>query len=304
MTVEAFDDNNDFGADGLSAVRRQTSPANAKGRSRRSGGRKRRIVLACAVLAAVAAAFYFVARFALNDPHFRTASLQIQGGKYVTAAEVEEKFSADQDKNVLRVPLERRRRQIEQIPWVRAAAVRRVLPNQIVVTVSERVPVAFLAKEDGLFLVDEEGVVLDAPKDGAFRFPVVRGIAEDEPAATRREKMRLFSALMKDLQRGGMQSNETISEVDLQNPQDARMVLSDSSGTVLLHLGKENFMARYLIYLSHIEEWKQKFPNIQSIDLRYEGQVVVNADPQRELKTQPKAATPSASQSAGKTQPR
>lgn len=285
MTVEAFDDSNNFGADGLSAVRRQTSPANGKGRSRRGGGRKRRIVLACAVLAAVATAFYFVARFALNDPHFRMASLQIQGGKYVTASEVEEKFSADQDKNILRLPLERRRRQIEQIPWVRSAAVRRVLPNQIVVTVSERVPVAFLAKEDGLSLVDEEGVVLDAPKDGAFRFPVVRGIAEDEPAAARREKMRLFSALMKDLQRGGMQSNETISEVDLQNPQDARMVLSDSSGTVLLHLGKENFMARYLIYLSHIEEWKQKFPNIQSIDLRYEGQVVVNADPQRELKT-------------------
>jgi cell division septal protein FtsQ len=160
------------------------------------------------------------------------------------------------------------------------------------VTVSERSPVAFVARADGLSLIDEEGVVLDAPRDATFRFPVVRGIAEEDSAARRRERMQLYGALMKDLERGGLQGSDVISEVNLQDTEDARMIVSDSSGTVLLHVGKENFLGRYLIYLSHIEEWKKKFPNIESVDLRYEGQVVINADPQHDSARQEKKSPP------------
>jgi len=294
----------DFGWNDVSAVRRQSSAANAKGRPRRSAGRRlRKIVLVCLGVALPAVAAGFVARFALNDAQFRMAPVHLQGEKYLAAAEVEEVFAADKDQNLLRLPLERRRRQIEQIPWVRSATVRRIFPNQVSVTVSERVPVAFLAKDDGISLVDEDGVVLDAPKDAAFRFPVVHGLNENEPPAARREKMQLFAALMKDLQRGGVQGNDTISEVDLQDPQDARVVLSDSSGAVLVHLGRENFLARYLIYLSHIEEWQQKFPNLQSIDLRYEGQVVINADPQRDVKARQNSVPSVVPKRAARPQP-
>lgn len=283
MGVELFDEMPELGANEVSAVRRQTSGASKSRSGKTSNLARKKVLLACGAVAILCAAVYFIARFALDDPRFRMTSAQLQGGKYVTAIEVDDKFTADKDRSILRVPLERRRRQVEQIPWVRSATVRRIFPNSVLVTVTERVPVAFVAGQEAIALIDEDGIILDAPKDAAFHFPVVRGVSEADSSASRRDKMHLFTALTNDLRRGGLQSSASVSEVDLQDPQDARAIVSDSSGTVLVHLGKENFLARYLIYLGHIEEWKKKFPSIQSVDLRYEGQVVINADPQPEL---------------------
>jgi cell division protein FtsQ len=46
----------------------------------------------------------------------------------------------------------------------------------------------------------------------------------------------------------------------------------------VVHLGASDFLQRYKLYVGHIAEWRQQFPNLQSVDLRYEGQVVVNPD--------------------------
>ena len=40
----------------------------------------------------------------------------------------------------------------------------------------------------------------------------------------------------------------------------------------------QDFLPRYKLYVSHIAEWRQQFQNVQSVDLRYEGQVIVNPD--------------------------
>ena len=277
--------------------------ARAKSRSRKKTSRtKIKIALASLAVIAAAAGLYASFRAIAGDPLLALSTVRLEGGKYVSTAEIEDKFSADKGRSVFQVPLEQRRMEIQQIPWVRSAIVRRVLPNQIRVTVTERSPVAFVARAEGLALIDQEGVVLDTPRDATFRFPVLRGIAVEDSAASRRDKMQLYGALMKDLTRGGLQGSDVISEVDLQDAQDARMIVSDSSGTVLLHLGKENFLGRYLIYLSHIEEWKKKFPNIESVDLRYEGQVVINADPQRDSQRPEKGSLRSST--AGGTKPK
>ena len=294
------------GYEDLASLGREDAPSRARNRARKkSSYRKIKIVLAALGVIVAAGGLYGGFRYIAGNPLLVLSSVRLEGGKYVSASEIEDKFAPDRGRSVFQVPLERRRLEIQQIPWVRSATVRRVLPNEIRVAVEERKPVAFLARADGLALTDEEGIVLDAPRDASFRFPVVRGIPEESSAAERRERMQLYMALMKDLERGGLQASDVISEVDLQDAQDARMIVSDSSGTVLLHLGKENFLGRYLIYLSHIEEWKKKFPNIESVDLRYEGQVVINADPQRDsarqqTRQQKGSAPASAAPAAGK----
>ena len=86
-----------------------------------------------------------------------------------------------------------------------------------------------------------------------------------------------------------------ISEVDLEELNDLRVVVVEGSGAIILHLGQENFLSRYLVYLGHIAEWKQKFPEIQSVDLRYERQVVINGDAKTEAQRTPGTpATPGA----------
>ena len=69
-----------------------------------------------------------------------------------------------------------------------------------------------------------------------------------------------------------------LSEVDLSDPENVKVTANDPGGTMVVHLGAQDFLPRYKLYVAHIAEWRQQFQNVQSVDLRFEGQVVVNPD--------------------------
>lgn len=272
------------------------------------------IALGIVVLGGLGGAVWGVRRILLNDPRFFLSSVELRGSRFAARSQVEDRFVSDRGRGLLRVPLEERRRAIEEVSWVRSAAVTRIFPDRIAVTIEERIPVAFVWTPDGTALIDPEGVILDLPPQASFTFPVVRGVAADESPEKRRAKMELFMAMMNDFDRGGRNDilmsfrlRDEISEVDLSDPQDARVVVADSAGAVLLHLGNEDFLSRYVLYASQIGQWKQKFANVQSVDLRFEGQVVINADPPiaspRSAVAAPGPARPAASQNPGAASP-
>jgi cell division protein FtsQ len=76
---------------------------------------------------------------------------------------------------------------------------------------------------------------------------------------------------------GGRYSND-LSEVDLSDPEDVKVTANDAGGAVVIHLGNSDFLSRYKLYVAHVTEWRQQFQNLQSVDLRYEGQIIVNPD--------------------------
>ena len=262
------------------AARSQRRPAGA-GRLR--SGRRipwRAVVLGLAVLAVLGGGAWGVTRVILSNPYFFLASVELQGAKFVAKSQVEDQFVLDRGRSLLRVPLEERRQAIERIPWIQSAAVTRVFPDRIAVALAERVPVAFVWTAESIALLDEEGVILDLPPDADFKFPVVRGVTEDQSPEDRAARMKLFTEMMNDLSRSEGALVAGISEVELSDPQDARVIVADGSGAVLLHLGREDFLQRYMLYASQISQWQQKFANVRSVDLRFEGQVVINADSQ------------------------
>ena len=53
-------------------------------------------------------------------------------------------MASDIDRNIFFVPLEQRKKQLEQIPWVQSASVMRLLPNRLKIDITERTPVAFV----------------------------------------------------------------------------------------------------------------------------------------------------------------
>ena len=47
---------------------------------------------------------------------------------------------------------------------------------------------------------------------------------------------------------------------------------------MLVHLGSPNFLERFKMYVAHVQEWRTQFQRLESVDLRYEQQVIVNPD--------------------------
>jgi hypothetical protein len=65
---------------------------------------------------------------------------------------------------------------------------------------------------------------------------------------------------------------------------------------VLVHLGASNYLQRYTTYVTHVQQWRQQFDKLESVDLRYDGQIIVNPD-LNGLARQP-ALTPAAAKAA------
>jgi cell division protein FtsQ len=159
----------------------------------------------------------------------------------------------------------------------------RILPNQLRVAVRERTPVAFVRvvdrNRDQIKLIDGAGVILDmSPAMMAarhFSFPVVSGIKQADPLATRGARMRIYQKFVAALDASGEHLSRNLSEVNLSDPEDVRVTLPAKSSDLLLHFGDTNFLARYRIYQSHLNEWEQQYPQLASVDLRYESEVVL-----------------------------
>jgi cell division protein FtsQ len=249
----------------------------------RPAGKAGRIFLTLGALAVVGS-FAFVV-FAMRsyierDARFRiagAANIQATGLTEVRRADMLPVFGEDIGRNVFFVPLSERRKQLEQIPWVERATVMRVLPDQIRVALVERQPVAFTRVGQQIGLVDADGVLLSMPAAAMaqhhYQFPVVTGIDPRDPPASRKARMAVYGRLMGDLDSGGQHVSQQISEIDLTDPEDARVL--EVGTDIVAHFGQDHFVERYQRYKTHIAEWRQQYPNLAAVDLRYEQQVVL-----------------------------
>jgi cell division protein FtsQ len=210
--------------------------------------------------------------------------IEVQGNRFVTPEAIDEKFSADMGRSVVLVPLTERRQALESLPWVEQAHVQRVLPNRIRVEIAERTPVAFLRTGTELSLVDAEGVILDRPADGEFRFPVVSGIGESTPRATREQHMNLYVQFMKEIERVQPGADDHVSEADISEASDLRATITGlgtaagSASPILVHFGDSEYGNRYHLLAENIDQWRASAGSVDSVDLRFARQVVVNSE--------------------------
>jgi hypothetical protein len=108
--------------------------------------------------------------------------------------------------------------------------------------------------------------------------------------------MKIYNELARELDSGGAHYSQDLSEVDLSDLEDVKVRVNDPSGEVLVHLGASDFLRRYKIYVSHAREWRQQFDKLESVDLRYENQIIVNPD--LEGTTKRAALSPAAAKTA------
>jgi cell division protein FtsQ len=247
---------------------------------------RRLLVLGVAGVAGMTVAFYG-AQFLLYSPSMlllKADQIEVSGNHIVGREAVLQQFVHDRNRSVLRIPLDARRSQLEQIPWVESASVQRILPNRLRVELTERTPVAFLRNGNELALIDAHGVILDRPRDEDLRFPIVSGVSEDLPRDQREKRMQTYGEFMKDIDlvRGG--SSDRVSEIDLAIPKDLRVVMTGlasatDSQAVTIHFGSAEFTGKYKMLVDNFSQWQANAGRVQSIDLQYSRQVVVNPDP-------------------------
>ena len=116
---------------------------------------------------------------------FGSGQVEIVGNKFTSEAAITDTLDLANVHSLLRLDSAAVRQRIERLPWVETAAVARVFPDQIRVTISERKVFARWQNGDRTFLIDRTGRVLTPISAGsADHLPLVTGLGAPEAAAT------------------------------------------------------------------------------------------------------------------------
>jgi cell division protein FtsQ len=251
----------------------------------------------CCVAALFAAWLY---HYGERSWRFRVESsdnIEVTGMQNVSKAQIMEVMGADIGRNIFFIPLAQQKAQLEQIPWVEAASVMRFVPNRLKVEIQERTPVAFARVGPRMSLIDAGGTLMELTPKHKYSFPVILGMNPGEPLSTRAPRMKAYGEMVRELDSSGARYSQDLSEVDLTDLEDVKVRVNDPSGDVLVHLGSSDYLRRYKIYVTHAQGWRQQFQRLESVDLRYDNQIVVNPDMQSAAK--PAAAlSPAAAKAA------
>lgn len=294
IDLEAEQDSPFLRAQKRVSVRRGSLPKKAASSLKWAG-------LALVILAASGIVGTALYRYGKHSWRFRIDSsdqIEVSGGQHVPRAQIMDVIGGDIGRNIFFVPLAERQHQIEQIPWVESASVMRFVPNRLRIEIRERTPVAFARIGSHISLIDADGNLMEfapGPRH-KYSFPVITGMNATEPRSTRAARMKNYNDLMQQLDSGGAHYSQDISEVDLTDTEDVKVMTSDPGGGVLVHLGSGNYLQRYKVYVTHVQAWRQQFEKLDAVDLRFDGQIIVNPDLQG-IARQP-ALTPAAAKAA------
>jgi cell division protein FtsQ len=258
------------------------------------------IAVAILCVAAIAAAGLY--EYGERSWRFRVDSsdnIEIIGMQNVTKAQIMEVMGADIGRNIFFVPLAQQKAQLEQIPWVESASVMRFVPNRLKVEIHERTPVAFARVGPRISLIDAGGTLMELPPKHKYSFPVILGMNPGEPLSTRAPRMKAYNELVRDLDSSGARYSQDLSEVDLSDLDNLKVRTNDPAGDVLIELGSSDYLKRYQTYVSHVQQWRQQFQKLESVNLRYDNQVIVNPEMQGTRQTALAASAAKAAAAAG-----
>jgi len=203
-------------------------------------------------------AYFLVKAFYVRD-------FQVSGNKHLDKRDIESML------NIRREPLlDLRLKEIEtklkRSAWIRNVSLRWLLPGTLVINVEEASPRALLSYGGEMFLVNEEGNIMEALEEQATPFlPVLKGI-DPRYKKVMSEAMRLVEALTAK----NAVADRQYVEIGLE------------SYGLTANIDGEFIMVGYGQYLEKFDRWVELEPELQKrgvpiqyIDLRFKDSVIV-----------------------------
>ncbi len=256
-------------------------------------GRRRRLrsrpwwglLRTAAMLGALAYGGYRTSVWAVESSWLRIQHIAIAGNERLSRGEVLGLVEGLSGQSILLTDVGRWRERVLASPWVADATVRRRLPSTVEVTLRERHPIGIARLRDELYLVDSAGRVIDefGPRYAEFDLPIIDGLvtvtADGNPAIDR-ARGELVARVLGSI-RVRPELAARVSQIDVSEPQDVRVILNDDPAVV--RLGNDRFAERLQSFIELAPALRERVPEIDYVDLRFDERIYVG--PARTVKT-------------------
>ncbi|MDD5598204.1 MAG: FtsQ-type POTRA domain-containing protein [Victivallaceae bacterium] len=175
--------------------------------------------------------------------------------------------------NLFSINLAGIRRKVEKISYIKSAGVYRVLPDTVRITVTQRVPIAYLFEYDSKWVMDEDAIVLDRNycMDLKYPLPVIR----DFPCRTIKagEKLPEMESAVELVKLARYEFRDfRISSISLKAPEKITFLMIEGNRPykVLVPPKKLKDSLQKLTYALRQKQGRRQ----PTIDLTYENQVI------------------------------
>ena len=244
-------------------------------------------ICAYLILVVVFAAGFLFSMLVFNDltesaKIFHLDRITFEGLNRADASHLEQLINDVISENVLAASLFQVRSILESENWIKSAVVRRRLPDKIEVYIEERIPEAVAVIEGELKVVDREGIALASfgPKFEFLDRPIIKGMISAAVEGARiwnSRRMKLYFDILHELDRGEKNYSKTISEVDLSETNQVRVIPTSEPVPVLL--GERDYLQRYETFVSRMDlvrEVKSRHGKIEWIDVTFTNRIILH----------------------------
>ncbi len=241
----------------------------------------RSLVLLAAVyglcLAGLAYALYRGNEVVAHARVLQIDQLVVHGNERVPSAALLAVVDGLKGQNLILTDLDEWRQRLLESPWVRDASLRRSLPSTVEICVSERTPAIIARMDSRLFLVDDQGIVIDqyGPRYASFDLPIVDGLRTPNagPGVRVDQARAALAARVVASLRGRPELARRLSQIDVSDAHNAHVTLTGD--TAVLFVGEDQFQQRIESYLQLADTLRASVPDIDYVDLRFGERVFV-----------------------------
>ena len=217
----------------------------------------------------------------LNASALKVTRIVVDGNVRLSNGEVQQLAHGLYGSNILTADLSKHRRAILNSPWVAQAALRRVLPSTIEISVAERRPFGIGRIGNQLYLTDRDGTVIDefGPQYAEFDLPIIDGLVrapKNGKAAIDPARAELAARVI-DAVSSDPAVARRLSQIDVSDRYDAIVMLDGDPA--LLHVGTEKFLERLQSYLQVADRLRESVTEIDHVDLRFGERVFIRPRP-------------------------
>lgn len=230
--------------------RRLSRKSNTKSFNSSTGGRSRLgnfvlpMFLSVCIVICLGAIGFLGYRTVTASDFFNVAKIEVRGTERASATDIQGVIEMQTERSgAWHADLPSIKERIERIPFVRSAAVSRVLPDGIRVHVFESVPQALIRTSTGDMLIDENANIIAPAKGKEETLPFVMvgwNEAKSEGAGKENlDRVKMYQKMLSEWREFSLASR--VKLVDASDMREPRAYIEDSGTTVSIALGRDKF---------------------------------------------------------------
>lgn len=211
-------------------------------------------------------------RFFWDNPSFFLTDIRVDGFITLTREQILTAAGVQEGHNIFRTDLAQARSQLDKLPQIERVEIQRTLPNRLDITITERLPIAWVAApgdsdpstSDRSFLMDARGYVMKSRKilPEYQLLPIIQGVETENLVAGQKVTSLELQAALDLLRLNADSTRWQVRSIDLSKGY-CLVVTDRNRGEITFNLDRiDAQLARLYRLLDHIQPTQQEIRTV------------------------------------------